>query len=563
MTSRLIGLMSLVLLLSLAAFALVLNSYQAEVMDEVTKTISTVGKETLRTFEQPVEGDAGPGLEFRAGTANVMELHEALMGGTSGAGTGPHAVGTWTSGEISEEVAKGAPQEMVVIVSDVSGKEETASLPPVEAEAQAAALPAQGAGATPGDGTGLRHRIAFSHGKTPTGEDRLVYVRVDEVHAESDPDHGALLRIPTWRSDADQAQALQTVHFKTAAPPGSKITEREIVLPIPTGKFQDLFADFRRRTLFLFLGVFLVGTVLSASLAAHFTRPIRKLDAGIRQLTEGDLEVQVAETGRDEIGRLGRAFNEMTRRLRAGRERERELTRRERLSALGRLAAGVAHDVRNPLHSIGLTLDNLQETARPEGGARQGEFDRALAIIREEIRRLDRLVENFLRFARSDRRARVEVDLAALLRDTAELVEKEAARRRVGVRVDTGEGVPTIQGDPESIRSSILNLVLNAFEAMPDGGELTLTVRRDGEDALVEVSDTGCGIRPEEQDRVFDFAYTTREDGHGLGLAMVHQVVVEDHGGRVSLASRPQEGTHVRLAFPHGAGSLLSAGGQA
>ena len=242
----------------------------------------------------------------------------------------------------------------------------------------------------------------------------------------------------------------------------------------------------------------------------------------------------------------------MTRRLRTHREREREVARREKLSSLGRLAAGVAHDVRNPLHSIGLTLQHLQETARPTEPDRGGEFDRSLSIIREEVQRLDRLVGNFLRFARSDRRSREVVDLPQLLRDTAQLVEKEAERRGIRVQVETGEDCATVEADVESIRSSILNLVLNSFEAMPQGGHLTLGLTSSDGAAVVEVADTGEGIPEEDQDRVFDFAFTTRERGSGLGLAMVHQCVVEDHGGRVTLDSRPRGGTRVRMLLPPG-----------
>jgi len=427
------------------------------------------------------------------------------------------------------------------------------------------------------------------------------------VHAESDPTHGTVLRIPTWTvEDVDLAgpgavagsgaargpagedvsgrtasisagepsagrgtpsplTGDRTVVFRTVGDPmatigaGGGVTDiaapaarQDLLLNVPTHDFQNLFTAYRRRTLFLFLGIFAVGTALSAGLASRFTRPVRRLDAGIRRLAEGDLEVQVPEAGRDEIGRLARAFNEMARRLRAGRERERDLRRREKLSALGRLAAGVAHDVRNPLHSINLTLQNLEETARPGEADRVREFDRSVGIIRDEIRRLDRLVENFLRFARSDRTARVPVDLLRLARETAQLVEKEAERRRVRVAVVAGEEPGIVEGNMESLRSSVLNLVLNSFEAMPEGGTLTLTVSRAGGEARLEVADTGRGIPAEEQEKVFEFAYTTRDEGHGMGLAMVHQVVVEEHGGRVALESRPGEGTRVLLAFPTG-----------
>ena len=157
---------------------------------------------------------------------------------------------------------------------------------------------------------------------------------------------------------------------------------------------------------------------------------------------------------------------------------------------------------------------------------------------------------NFLRFARSDRQSRSPVDLPEVLRDTARLVEKEAERRGIAVKIVTEGNVREFPADQESIRSSILNLVMNSFDAMASGGTLTLRLRGDQDEVTLEVADTGCGIPEEEQERVFEFAYTTRDEGHGLGLAMVHQVVVEDHGGRISLDSRPGEGTRVRMAFP-------------
>jgi signal transduction histidine kinase len=519
--------MSLVLLLSLAAFALVMNSYQVEVMGEVTRTVSAVGRATLQTFEHHT---------LPSGVKIVTA--PAPESGSAGAKIGfQYKVITH---DLPDAVLPNLADHLAIIRSN----------PHVPAD--------------------------VLQGTQAPGPNKMVVVRVEEVSAESDAAGDTVLRIPTWRvqeytkvdgkdpgnftwvTDApDPAKAAGGDKAPAAGSPklpetGSalKSARQEIVLPIPTREFHDLFAGFRERTLFLFLGIFVLGTLLSAGLAARFTRPVRRLDAGIRRLAEGDLDVRVEAAGKDEVGRLGRAFNEMADRLRASKQREAEMRRRERLSALGRMAAGVAHDVRNPLHSIGLTLQNLQETARPAEPERGRDFDRSVAIIRDEIRRLDRLIENFLRFARSDRAAHVQVDLAHLARETAQLVEKEAERRGVRVLVASDGPAVVVEGDREAIRSSILNLVLNSFEAMPHGGTLTLSVRQAEGEARLEVADTGQGIPSRDQEKVFDFAYTTREEGHGLGLAMVHQVVVEDHGGRVSLSSRPGEGTQVLLAFP-------------
>ena len=245
----------------------------------------------------------------------------------------------------------------------------------------------------------------------------------------------------------------------------------------------------------------------------------------------------------------------MTRELRAGRERARELTRREKLSALGRLAAGVAHDVRNPLHSIGLTLQHLRETGRPEADDRGNEFDRSVGLIRNEISRLDELVANFLRFARNDRRELQPVDLAALLHETAKLVRKEAEWREIRLDVEIEGEIPTIEVDAESVRSSILNLVLNSFEAMPDGGRLTVRTAPSLSSPLsrvrIEIGDTGVGIPSAIHGQIFDPFFSTKNaaKGVGLGLAVVYGIV-QRHEGTIDVASEVGTGTTFTLELP-------------
>ena len=550
MTFRLVGLMSLVLLLSLAAFALLTQSYQEEVMAGVTRTISEASRATLRTFD------------YRFGM--TADDHEVIVDRMAQDHAGDLEFRARRDGPTIREMAHFSPGVegfSMVIVTGAGGLPSMLHEQGTCEETADECLHSSLNGllqvrAMLRDGVPMEHAL-------DRGENSF-FIEVDKVRAEAHPGEATVLRIPTlhsagtWVAASDAEDELRLAFGDDADAPGAlplRAAMGEILLPIETDEFHDLFASFRQRTLLMFVGVFLLGMVLSTSLATRFTRPVRRLDAGIRRLTAGELDVEVEAHGRDEIGRLGRAFNEMTRRLRASKERERELIRKEKLSALGRLAAGVAHDVRNPLHSIGLTLQNLRETCRPEGEGKAREFSRLLDVSRAEIQRLDRLVGNFLRFARSDRRSRETIDLVQLLRETAALVEKEAERRRIRVEIVTDGDVKPFAADAESIRSSILNLVMNSFEAMADGGTLSMKVSGGPQEVVVEIADTGRGIPEEDQERVFEFAYTTREDGHGLGLAMVHQVVVEDHGGRVSLDSKPGQGTRVRMAFP-----LLPAG---
>jgi signal transduction histidine kinase len=517
MTIRLVTLMSVVLLLSLGAFGLLVNHYQDQVTEEMARVAAEAGRAALSTLEGP----GGPGDHFVYLKTEQAPVHSgpALPRLTEDrrirvvrttVGT-THAIGVTGPDELPKKPAIAGA--WVVCNTDDQGKEKCES------------------------GTDPK-QLEF-------------IIRVDGVKAEPDPVEGLVLKVPTLTAGSGSEP-------KTFNEPATWTRQEDIRLPIPLADFEGLYATLRRRSLWIFLGVFAVGTALSAGLAARFTRPIRRLDAAIRKLSAGDLDVQVDPRGRGEYARLGRAFNDMTRSLRANRQRARELLRREKHAALGRLAAGVAHDVRNPLHSIGLTLEHVRESCAPTDQARAAEFERGFETIRGEIRRLDQLVGNFLRFARTDVNERRPVDLRELLVETERLVRKEAEWRNVRVGVKLPAEAPTVLVDAEAVRSSVLNLVLNSFEAMPQGGELTLALAVEGEDAVIEVADTGAGIAAQDQDRVFEFAYTTREGGTGLGLAMVHQCVVEDHGGRVTLDSAPGQGTRVRLALPLGAREVVA-----
>jgi signal transduction histidine kinase len=544
MTLRLVALMSVVLLLSLAAVGLLITHYQEQFMKEVQTTASDVGQATLRTLEWSAgpTPHAGKGFVLRRAPDTGEEGEE---------GSEPRL------GVIVAEIEGGAIHERVGHIRHVitTSTEDEAFTVSEQLVYPAGAFPS----VLPGEAfqeefeACLQGRI-----EEMTDEVRQVFINVEAVHAEADPLGGIVLKIPTRAAEGEMKEGVSgnaTVDFKLD--PQHGVLDRnvfltrqdEIQLPIG-GNYGELFGKLRNRSLFLFMGVFLVGMVLSTGLASRFTRPVRKLDAGIRRLSEGDLDVTVAGEGKGEIGRLARTFNEMAAKLRVSREREREMVRREKLSALGRLAAGVAHDVRNPLHSIGLTLQHLSETSRPDTGEQREEFDRSLDVIRGEIGRLDQLVGNFLSFAKSERRDRQPVDLGDLLGETVRLVQKESERRNVRIDFQVAESMPTVRVDAEAIRSALLNLILNSFEAMPEGGELTLKLHTEQDEVVLEVADTGEGIPQAEQEHVFDFAYTTRETGSGLGLAMVHHCVVEEHAGSISLESRPGKGTRVRLALP-------------
>src|SRR5262245_50050636 len=447
MTYRLVGLMSVVLLVSLAALALLMSHYQDRVMFELARTVSEVGRATLQTLDVvpnpgTARSQAGDGVGSDSQNPAVVDL-------------GPPSQGTIV---LLAHVNAQAPGESQVMVRRQGEALRRMSLE--EARAQGL-LPEQ-------VDVDVLKMAPVEGGGHPQIVERQVttMIRLDDVRTEAEAEK-LFLHIPTQRAEGQDANGYRFAWTTGAEAGGTQSApdpvtfNEELRFEVPTEDYRDLFRKLRSRSGFVFLGVFVLGTALSAGLATRFTRPVRQLDAAIHRLSEGDLDARVPVRGRDEMARLGKAFNEMAARLRAGREQARELTRREKLSSLGRLAAGVAHDVRNPLHSIGLTLQHLQEACGPESDARRRDFDRSLAIIREEIHRLDKLVANFLTFARGDRGDREPVDLPELVRETARLVEKEAERRGVEVEI-LAEPVPAVPADVESVRASILNLVLNS-----------------------------------------------------------------------------------------------------
>jgi signal transduction histidine kinase len=232
-----------------------------------------------------------------------------------------------------------------------------------------------------------------------------------------------------------------------------------------------------------------------------------------------------------------------------------------KLAALGRLMAGVAHEVKNPLNAMTIHLELLKQkleahqavlagTAPKPVPAKGVDMNKHLNVIAQEIRRLDEVMMGFLKFARPDELKLQPVQLADLITDIAATVGPEADRNHVIVKLDCSSSLPEINADPGMLRQAILNLALNACQAMPDGGTLRLACRATSRRLVeVDVEDTGVGIPPEHLSRIFDLYFTTKEKGTGIGLSMVYRIV-QLHDGEVEVESTPGSGTRFRLMFP-------------
>jgi signal transduction histidine kinase len=296
----------------------------------------------------------------------------------------------------------------------------------------------------------------------------------------------------------------------------------------------------------IFIAILVLGSALAVLgallLSRQLTKPLLRLAEGVRAVSAGDYQQAVAVTGRDEVAELSEAFNRMTVQLARLREVEERMRRQERLSTLGEVAAGLAHEVRNPLGIIKTTAELLQRSQNLNEGE-----TRRLGYVVEEVRRIDALIRDFLTFAKTPQ-VFVAIRPSEIVGRVLDFAQQEAERR--GVTISFVDRAPDaiVRGDPGQVYDAVLNLVLNALDAMQGGGRLTIDQSSDGEHVRLVFSDTGPGVPEDIRPRLFDPFVTSKPSGAGLGLAKVF-AVMETHGGKVEYKGNPG-GAAFELTFP-------------
>jgi two-component system, NtrC family, nitrogen regulation sensor histidine kinase NtrY len=296
-------------------------------------------------------------------------------------------------------------------------------------------------------------------------------------------------------------------------------------------------------------GVILLGLVLGWWISARVTRPIEELAAGAREVAAGHWEARVEVHSRDEIGQLADAFNEMTRQLAEQRER---LVQTERVAAWRELARRLAHELKNPLFPLQLTVENLQRAREQASDQFDEVFFESTTTLRAELENLKTIVSRFSDFAKMPPPEFERVDVNELVRGAVKLFEPQLSpvgRPHITPELYLDENLPRPQADATLLRRALENLILNSLDAMPAGGTLTVRTAQRGGAVRLEVTDTGEGLTPEECARLFTPYYTTKRHGTGLGLAIV-QSVVSDHGGRIEVESTPGAGATFRIELP-------------
>ena len=299
------------------------------------------------------------------------------------------------------------------------------------------------------------------------------------------------------------------------------------------------------------LGVLFLTTLVTGFFVWRFTRPIKELSIAARKVAGGNFDVQVPADRLDEMGTLASAFNEMTAKLARARELETQLHQAEKGAVVGRLAAAIAHEIRNPLNYINLTLDHLRSSFAPTDPGKRATFVQLAEQLKTEVARINRHITDFLKYSRPSKLDLQKVDLRVEAEDALRLVEARAEECGIDTRIIQDGTLPPVFADRESLRSVFTNLVINAVEAMDgDGGSISIKLSNtDANSVKVEITDSGHGIAAQDISKVFEPYFSTKETGTGLGLAIVKKAV-DDHGGTISVASKEGGGTTFTIILP-------------
>jgi signal transduction histidine kinase len=297
-------------------------------------------------------------------------------------------------------------------------------------------------------------------------------------------------------------------------------------------------------------GAVAICSVVLAVLAMLIQRPLADLNEKIARLRDGDLSAEVDFAGRsDEIGELGRHFNEMVVQIRHSRQEierlhREQMTRAEHLATLGELATGLAHEIRNPLAGIAGAIEIIVRDLAPDSPRRD-----VLEEVRREVKRIHGILSDLLLYARPQPPQLVPADLNFTAEQAVHMAREQIRSRPIEILFSPLAGSAPVVHDPAQIEQVLLNLLLNGIQAIPEGGTIDVRLLTENGFALVSVADTGRGISPEDLPRIFRPFFTTKQRGTGLGLSLA-KGIVEDHGGRIEVASAPGEGTRFSVWLP-------------
>ena len=335
-----------------------------------------------------------------------------------------------------------------------------------------------------------------------------------------------------------------------------------VIIQQPTEEAFFLAVRMRIDVLYLIVGSIIMASLIALIFTRKLTRPIHTLVSGVHLFSQGKLEHRIQTESKDELGALAVEVDAMAISLL---ENQRKLRRAERLATLSKFASIVSHEIRNPLNSMAINMQILQRELQKKGGGSREKQEKYLNIVASEIERLNTLVRNFLLIARPRQLKLSTCNVTNILEEVLVSQESRAKKQHVRILRDFHSEVNHCRADKDQLKQVFLNIVINAFEAMPAGGQLKVLTRSEihhttegrveepTERRCVKISfaDTGVGIPKDERETVFDFYYSTKKGGTGLGLAIAQQIV-EEHGGTLFVESEISRGSTFTVILPAG-----------
>jgi signal transduction histidine kinase len=482
-----------------------------------------------------------PGLSFRARLALVMFLTLACTG----------AILFWTYQRQERRVKEYVTgiSSYLVTISEVAQKEQ---IPPNGDPRQAlqAITDALHQAGLKVDATSLSGEVVASSDPQQLKKKLNLHLRKHAV--KEDPFHISAT-LPDIETDPGP-QTTYSVEFPVVR--GDKVLGYMVL----HGAADEVGALLRHTD--LVRSVWIIGTLLAGMffvvfMAFRFTRPINTLMNGATQVAQGNLNVTLPEADSDEMGRLARTFNEMVERLRESRQLQQRLNEAEKLSLLGRFAATIAHEVRNSLNFINLSIDQIRAKYLRAGRSEdQGtkEIERNLVRVKDEVGRLNQLVSEFLAAGRQSPPQFASCDVRVMLEAALAIVEKQAEVQDIKISVDLPPQLAAIQADAGQLKTCFLNILTNAVQAMPEGGSIRISAaftpqNGAGQRLQLRFADSGPGIPRENRERIFAPYFSTKTTGFGMGLAITRKIV-EDHGGRIFASEGQPAGTVMVVELP-------------
>jgi signal transduction histidine kinase len=303
----------------------------------------------------------------------------------------------------------------------------------------------------------------------------------------------------------------------------------------------------RYQVLMVFGFLIVIGTTLALLIARSISKPIMELAKLSKDIARGDISNTLESSKNSEFKVLADSFKNIQQGLL---EYEEQKSRDEEVAITKHLAAGIAHEIKNPINTVGLITDYIQTNLSPDDPEKRYEFYQLSESMKNELKRINRIVEGFLRLTKPDIYNFQQEDINRIIKDGVSVFEPEIIKQGINLTLNLDDTLPPIRVDRDKLNQVISNLIINAVEAMPRGGDLTITSEMHDDDRIrIEIADTGIGIPREVKSKIFSPYYSTKKQGFGLGLSLIHNII-QKHRGKINVSSEKGEGAKFEILLP-------------